>query len=334
MNDFAARHSSLKQELEGVMQKAKENEKMLEKPGAELKQMRQVEPQKEMIADKDVGEGMSAASMEAAMDQKLTPLTVLLSSLTRKVEQMSEGNSVVDVAYGREQAVEGRNDHGTADRRAGVGTVGENSYVREVDCWGGTAIGEANRIYKDNLSAVVVTKTGDANFTSARACWDRLTVQYPVSPIHQPKLVAHALERAAATMFQQTAAANRDASAQKLWDLMQRRPYSTAQVLSQHARFTSATMKRDETVEEFAERLRELACGLPETTTDGVLLQRQRDGLPSSLKVSALAVSGEFDEVVSQVGQIADVMAAASPRREPVNMIGGCCEKHASVSLT
>jgi hypothetical protein len=34
MNDFAARHSSLKPELEGAMQEAKENEKWLEKLGA------------------------------------------------------------------------------------------------------------------------------------------------------------------------------------------------------------------------------------------------------------------------------------------------------------
>jgi hypothetical protein len=32
-------------------------------------------------------------------------------------------------------------------------------------------------------------------------------------------------------------------------------------------------MKKDETVEEFAERLGQVACGLPETTTDDVLLQ-------------------------------------------------------------
>jgi hypothetical protein len=94
-------------------------------------------------------------------------------------------------------------------------------------------------------------------------------------------------------------------------------------VQSHRARFTSATMKRDETVEEIAEWLRELACELPETTTDVVLLQRLRDGLPSALKFSAFAVSGEFDEVVSQVGQIGDVLAAARPRREPANMIGG-----------
>jgi hypothetical protein len=130
---------------------------MLEKLGTELEQMRQAEPQKEKIVDKDVGEGMSAASMEATMDQKLTQLTELLSRLTRRVNQTSESNRTVDAAYGREKAVEGRNDRGTADRRAGVGMVGENSYVREVDGWAGTRIGEANRIYKHTLSAVVVT---------------------------------------------------------------------------------------------------------------------------------------------------------------------------------
>jgi hypothetical protein len=61
----------------------------------------------------------------------------------------------------------------------------------------------------------------------------------------------------------QIAAANTNASAQT---------YNTAQVQSQRARFTSAMMKKDESVEVFAERLRQLACGLPETTTDDVLL--------------------------------------------------------------
>jgi hypothetical protein len=42
---------------------------------------------------------------------------------------------------------------------------------------------------------------------------------------------------------------------------------------SKRARFTSATMKSGETVEKFAERLRELACGLPEMMADAVLLQ-------------------------------------------------------------
>jgi hypothetical protein len=97
-----------------------------------------------------------------------------------------------------------------------------------------------------------------------------------------------------------------------------------AQVQSQRARFTSATMKKDEYVEEFAERLRQLACGLPETTTDDVLLHRLMDGPSSALKFNALAVTGEFDTVVSQVGQIADAMAAqASPRACECSWRGG-----------
>jgi hypothetical protein len=57
-----------------------------------------------------------------------------------------------------------------------------------------------------------------------------------------------------------------------------------------------------------------------------VLLQRLWDGLPIALKVNALAVTGEFDTLVSQVGQIADTMAALRPRREQVNAVGGAGE--------
>jgi hypothetical protein len=89
---------------------------------------------------------------------------------------------------------------------------------------------KSQKTVQDNLSAVMVSKTGDANFASARVCWDRLIVQYPVDPIHQPKVVAHAFWGAAANVFQQIAAANTNASAQTLWDLMQGRLYNTAQV--------------------------------------------------------------------------------------------------------
>jgi hypothetical protein len=68
--------------------------------------------------------------------------------------------------------------------------------------------------------------------------------------------VAHAFQGAASTVFQQIAAANTNESAQTLWDLMQGILNNTAQVQSQRVRYTSATMKKDETVEEFAERLR------------------------------------------------------------------------------
>jgi hypothetical protein len=71
-------------------------------------------------------------------------------------------------------------------RYAEFGKTNDSTGSRDADGWGGMRIGEANRLYKDNLSAVMIFKTGDANFASARASWDRLIVQYPVDPIHLP----------------------------------------------------------------------------------------------------------------------------------------------------
>jgi hypothetical protein len=67
-----------------------------------------------------------------------------------------------------------------------------------VDGWGGMRIGEANRLYKDNLTAVTVTKAGDSRFAAAKACCDRLCAQFPVSEAHQAKLVVHAFSGQAA----------------------------------------------------------------------------------------------------------------------------------------
>jgi hypothetical protein len=81
----------------------------------------------------------------------------------------------------------------------------------------------------------------------------------------------HAFEGVAATVFQIIAATHSSASSTQIWDLMQARLYNSAQVATKRARFTAAVMQKDETVEEFAERVRELACGLPEATSDDVL---------------------------------------------------------------
>jgi hypothetical protein len=44
--------------------------------------------------------------------------------------------------------------------------------LRGIDDRGGMRIGYVNRLYKTNLSAVAVTRTGDAKFVSAHAGWD------------------------------------------------------------------------------------------------------------------------------------------------------------------
>jgi hypothetical protein len=138
----------------------------------------------------------------------------LLSQLTRKVEQLSLRDGGMDDNNGPRQVSEA--GPSATGRYAGFGRANDRTGSRDADGWEGMRIGEPDRLYKDNLSAVMISKTGDANFASARACWDRLIVQNPMDPIHQPKLVAHAFRGAAATLYQQIAAANTNASAQTL----------------------------------------------------------------------------------------------------------------------
>jgi hypothetical protein len=57
-------------------------------------------------------------------------------------------------------------------RYAGFERANDSAGSRDTDGWGGMRIGESNRLYNDKLLAVIVSKTGDANFASARACWD------------------------------------------------------------------------------------------------------------------------------------------------------------------
>jgi hypothetical protein len=71
-------------------------------------------------------------------------------------------------------------------------------------------------LYKDNLMTVVVSKAGDSKFAAAKAYWDRLCGQFPVSETHQAKLVAHAFTGQAAAVYQQVAAANPMATAEEI----------------------------------------------------------------------------------------------------------------------
>jgi hypothetical protein len=80
--------------------------------------------------------------------------------------------------------------------------------------------------------------------------------------------------------------------------------YNAAQVQAVRSRFASAKVEPGEAIEVFANRLRQMAGGLPETVGEDALLQRFRDGLPRRLKLSALTMSGGYDDIVSRVSQI------------------------------
>jgi hypothetical protein len=247
MNGFVVQNSSLKQELDRAMMEAKVKESMLEELSADLEELRTMRQGEEPNADEGQERNTDAEGVEDAVEQKLAPLTELLTQLTRKLEQLSLRDGGMDDNNGPRQVAEA--GPSATGRYSGFGRANDSTGSRDADGWEGMRIEEANSLNKDNLSAVMLSKTGDANFASARTCWDRLIAQYPVDPIHQPKLVAHAFRGAVATVFQQIAAANTNTNAQTLWDLMQGSLYNTAQVQSQRARFTSATMKKDESVE-------------------------------------------------------------------------------------
>jgi hypothetical protein len=181
MNDFVVQNSILKQELDRAMMEAKEKESMLEELGAELEELRRMRQWEEPNADEIQERKTDAESVKDAVEQKLAPSAALLTQLTRRVEQLSLRDGGIDDNNGPRQVAEA--GPSATGRYARFGRANDSTGSRDADGWGGMRIGEANRLYKDNLSAVMVSKTGDANFASARACWERQIVQYPVDPI-------------------------------------------------------------------------------------------------------------------------------------------------------
>jgi hypothetical protein len=94
------------------------------------------------------------ANVEEIMAKTVSPMAGTLSLLMQQVAAL-----VADRNYDvtNEAAVSGARKAAEETRMT-------------VDGWRGMRIGEANRLYKDNLTAVTVTKAGDSKFASARAC--------------------------------------------------------------------------------------------------------------------------------------------------------------------
>jgi hypothetical protein len=106
--------------------------------------------------------------VEDAVEQKIAPFTELLTQLARKVEQLSLRDGGMD--DNNEPRQDSEAGPSATGRYARFGRANDSTGSRDADGWGGMRIGEADRLYKDNLSAVMVSKTGDTNFASARAC--------------------------------------------------------------------------------------------------------------------------------------------------------------------
>jgi Retrotransposon gag protein len=167
-------------------------------------------------------------------------------------------------------------------------------------------------LYRHSLPNVVVRKVLDQMYPGAKMAWYRLRRQYPISWIIARATLAAAFEERAATVYEEVAAANTGANEWELWDRLEARLFNASQVSIKRAEFEKARQWARETVDEFADRIRQLAGCLPEATPDPVLCSRFLNGVAIGLRREATIVDrGDFDNLVSTIARL----AAVGPRR-------------------
>jgi Retrotransposon gag protein len=156
------------------------------------------------------------------------------------------------------------------------------------------------RLYRHSLQNVVVRKVLDPMFPAAKMAWDRLRRQYPMSWTIARATLAAAFEERAATVYEEVAAANTGANEWEFWNRLEARLFNASQVSIKRAEFEKASQGARETVDEFADRIRQLAGCLPEATPDAVLCSRFLNGVAIGLRREAtIADRGDFDNLVS-----------------------------------
>jgi hypothetical protein len=156
------------------------------------------------------------------------------------------------------------------------------------------------RLYRHSLQNVVVRKVRDPMFPAAKMAWDRLRRQYPMSWTIARATLAAAFEERAATVYEEVAAANTGANEWEFWNRLEARLFNASQVSIKRAEFEKASQGARETVDEFADRIRQLAGCLPEATPDAVLCSRFLNGVAIGLRREAtIADRGDFDNLVS-----------------------------------
>jgi hypothetical protein len=152
--------------------------------------------------------------------------------------------------------------------------------------------GYKHEIFEATMSAVAVTKRGDAQFATAYSAWRRLLRMYPVSERVQHQLICHAFAGTAKASFFKIPSEPKhsDATPEALWKVMATKLYNYTMVRSQRGAFTSAKIESGETVVDLSELLQNLFVDLPELEVaggDAILQQRFTDALPEEFQVHA-----------------------------------------------
>jgi Retrotransposon gag protein/Zinc knuckle len=161
-------------------------------------------------------------------------------------------------------------------------------------------VSSAHKLYARELETDRVSRIGDFRFPAARMTWRRLVQDFPVHPERLRRLVGLAFSGAAKKIYEEVSASNLAATSEQLWDLMEAKVYNVSQQRNQRASFYSTSWKeKTESIEQYGARLATAAMTLPEGVSDEALIYRFIDGLPHRLKVQALLVRGNYDEIVA-----------------------------------
>jgi hypothetical protein len=161
-------------------------------------------------------------------------------------------------------------------------------------------VSSAHKLYARELEADRVSRIGDFRFPAARMTWRRLVQDFPVRSEMLRRLVGLAFSGAAKKIYEEVSASNLSATSDELWDLMEAKVYNVSQQRNQRASFYSTSWKeKTESIEQYGARLATAAMTLPEGVSDEALIYRFIDGLPHRLKVQALLVRGNYDEIVA-----------------------------------
>jgi hypothetical protein len=131
-------------------------------------------------------------------------------------------------------------------------------------------------------------------------------------------VLPQAFEGCAAAVYEEVAAEHPDATEADLLAQLTVRLYNSQQVSITRGKYERAAQEPRESVEEFADRIRELVSCLPEHTPAAVLSSKFVAGVTVTLRREAtVADNGDFDELVAKVARL----YAVSGRRETVGEV-------------
>jgi hypothetical protein len=191
------------------------------------------------------------------------------------------------------------------------------------------SVSSAHKLYARELESDRVSRIGDFRFPAARMTWRRLVQDFPVRSEMLRRLVGLAFSGAAKKIYEEVSASNLSATSDELWDLMEAKVYNVSQQRNQRASFYSTSWKeKTESIEQYGARLATAAMTLPEGVSDEALIYRFIDGLPHRLKVQALLVRGNYDEIVATTALVSKASQRSGQGPEMVREISDVTEEH------